>query len=528
MVPLPQHLALAVTILVHPSTTTRAKTREEKEAAPAALRLLRLISTLVSPRNANFNTAFTFSHFESSRSGRRRHTGDSLSNNEQPDGPNALNLELSQSASLWSRAEDFWHAVGWAFNCSVLSPERWERWRIWLQFMCDVLQDDWAQREQEYDKRKAENETAQPDDSETQLKGEKGKKIQTEGDSDLGILRESIIFQYISGGSITGKTRRIFRAIFADGSTTSRNEFREVFNHELTHPKSNQSADKTNKRGHLDIDRGQYGDYLSEDETDEEGQMMNEGKFLSGVTPSSNTVTNIRQSKRIRRGTRNAADLLTTQPERAAQSRLQTEHNVVDQMGGVTSLSLRKRLVGILSIVADRLPHDFVSNTEFYALLTDTIRHLPLPLFQAFVSPYVLPENSNSAQITLCEFLVYEMIESSAPKMHGESLTQDTLERCFLPFAAASASVVNNAKLSILFEALTVLLATNKLVTLRPSLEEAVDRGILRRTERSKEEPRRGHNGRNKESLERRWLVESGERLIYLLRVLDPKKKPGI
>ena len=71
------------------------------------------------------------------------------SSNENPghDESMPLNDILGNEESLWSRADDFWHAVGWAFNCSVRYPGRWERWRIWLELMCDVLQDDWNERE---------------------------------------------------------------------------------------------------------------------------------------------------------------------------------------------------------------------------------------------------------------------------------------------------------------------------------------------------------------------------------------------
>ncbi|KAJ5569979.1 uncharacterized protein N7459_009409 [Penicillium hispanicum] len=524
VLPLPQHLALAATCLVHPSTTTRAQTAEEKEAANAALRLLRLTSTLVSPRGAKLDVAFSFAHFESTRSGRRRHTEDPSSNNELRDETKALNLELGQSDSLWSRAEDFWHAVGWAFNCSVLHPERWERWQIWLQFMCDVIQADWADREREYEELKAKK-----DDSKYNAvpasKGGKGKKPRAKDDQGLDIFRGSLIFQYLSAGPVSGRNRRILRAIFADGSATSVNEFRAVFHRELVQSKSSQSADKANKREReVDIDRGLYGDYLSEDETDDEVHSAPNGsKHSSGSTPSSGTDTKARRSKRTRRGTRTATNSSAAEPEITGYSSLAEHRGGVALMGGLAGLGLRKRFIGILSNVADRLPHDFVSILDLYNFFVEKIRPLPLPIFQAFVSPYIVPELADAAQTTLCELLLYTVLESSAPGTDDEYLNQNKLERCFLPFAAASASAVNNAKVSILFEALIVLLAGSKLLTVTPSLKEAVEQGILRRADKAQEEFRRGQNSRNKESLEWCWLVESGERLVFLVDLLQPQ-----
>jgi hypothetical protein len=192
-------------------------------------------------------------------------------------------------------------------------------------------------------------------------------------------------------------------------------------------------------------------------------------------------------------------------------------------MGGMESLGLRKRLLGLLSIVSERIPNDFMHVSELYYLFVENIRPLPLPIFQTFVNPYVLPELPDDQQTTLCQALLLHMLESSAPTTDEEYLSQTKMEECFLPFAASTASTVDNAKVSIVLEALVVLLANSNMLTMTPSFKEAVENGILRRAERAQDDMRRSIASRNKESIEWCWLVESGERLMSLVELLASK-----
>ncbi|KAJ5809972.1 uncharacterized protein N7503_002190 [Penicillium pulvis] len=546
LVPLPQHIALAVTFLVHPTTTTRAKSVEAKDAASVALRLLRLLSTLVSPQDCRLNHAFTFAH-QTLRSGRRHHT-DEADNDLHSPGSKPLNLEMGKSDSLWSRAEDFWHAVGWAFNCSVLHPERWERWQIWLQYMCEVMEDDWEQRLETYRKIEArKKEDAQKIESEQAEEAEKTKGKSTgarkigqetkqakepkgrskriwqkaapaekvdrgarKADEDLSILRESLIFQFISASNDSRRSRRILRAIFADGSTTSVNEFREVFKKEL---KSQRGPEKAKKREReVNIEKEQYGDYLSQDESDDE---------VNGVVDPTNPNTgSVRRSKRTRRGTRTGAP--PAEPAGVGPTSLPHHNAGLSPMGGIDSLRLRKRLLGILSDVSYRLPGDFISVLDLYNLFAENIAAQPLPIFQAFVSPFVLPEFTDAEQTTLCEILLYSLREASAPSSDETYLYQSKLEKCFLPFGPATNTIANNVKMSILLESAMMLLGKSDLLTATPSFKKIVQAGIDRRGSKAREELRRSQNSKKKEPLELSLLQESSERLLSLAELLTP------
>ncbi|RAL08128.1 uncharacterized protein BO97DRAFT_446408 [Aspergillus homomorphus CBS 101889] len=575
-VPPPQHLHVAATILIHPSTTTRAKTAEEEEAPNAALRLLRLTNALAGPKAANFGLAFSFTHFETSRHGRRRRGAD-----DAPASPNTvteetmtpLNLDLGKTQSIWSRAEDFWHAVGWAFNCSVLHHERWEHWRIWLEFMCEVLESDWNERRRQWTEIKESSTSTS--DVDVRKRSTKPKK----NDTADQILKDSLICRYIEGGSaVYGRNRRIVRSIFADGGITCSNEFREVFENELKKGKKHSANSK--KRGmQVNIDAEQYGDYLTDDEDDEDsidvedstttndndvdilprtpqtrGRGRGRGRGGTG-TPRGGGVA-LRQSKRPRRGTRpqgthseptiftTPANLMTpanygtptgtfkysdpTSQRYGPDNQIPPEHLATMHadpctLGGMRSLTLRQRLLHLLSTVSETIPEHFTSLEELYHLFAENIRHLPLPSYQAFISPTALPHFTPAALTTLCEYLLFRMRESAAPDTDDEYLSQAKLEHCFLPYAANTNSSADNAKISITLETLIILLADNDMLTVTPTLKEAVGTGIMAR------EGRPTHDGRKKREADRHagdiewaWLLESGRRLWLLVDEIIP------
>ncbi|KAE8362566.1 hypothetical protein BDV27DRAFT_131317 [Aspergillus caelatus] len=483
-VPSPQHLALAATFLVHPSTTTRAKTAEQEDASNVSLRLLRLANTLAGPVSAKLGTAFTFTHFEASRHGRRRRAED-----EQPpdDDTKPLNLDLAQTASLWSRAEDFWHAVGWAFNCSVLHHERWEKWQIWLEYMCEVLEDDWNERKRMCDRN---------------------------SNTDDKALKDSLIFRYITETTAGyGRNRRILRAIFADGGSSASNEFREVFHHELKKPKQDKNTKK--REIQVNIDEEQYGDYLTDDDDDDDSSDNN-----TKNDPDTASKRPTRQTKRPRRGTRakdaKSADAVDTTSTVYALSD-------VSSHGGFQSLALRQRLLHLLSGVAEALPDAFTPLEELYHLFVENIRHLPLPVFQAFVAPSTLPYFSLEARTTLCEYLLFRIRESAAPDTDEEYLNQAKLEKCFLPYAASTSSVVDNTKMSTLLETLLILLANSDMLKVTTELQEAVEEGIQRRAEKAQMETKKSASARKTEDAEWCWLLESGERLRFLAEEVLPR-----
>ncbi|KAJ5504052.1 hypothetical protein N7463_006926 [Penicillium fimorum] len=524
VVPLPQHLAVAATMLVHPRTTTRAESEYEKEAPNAALRFLRLTNSLVGPVDAKFELAFNFTQLASSRQIRRRGESPMPIEHDNPD-TKPLNTKFNQASSLWYCAEDFWHAVGWAFNCSVLHPARWERWQIWLQFMCNVLEDDWKEHEKKYLEAKqnqrdtsvwsevsgkSEGEPAPGAEPAKQERRRGGKpKVEVVVDNDLEIFRNSLIFRYITSNTTAGRNRRIMRAIFANGKSNL-GEFKEVFSDELKIPISEQDSHNTKKRaGDINLDKDEYGDYLDNSDDDFEADQSS-----TSVSPPAkgSKASKPRRSKRTRRGTRNAMDEAIDPIKLGKGSQAPSHETDISPLGGYTSLALRQQLLGILSSVSEKLPRDFLPLDNLYDMFVENIRDLSLPLFQHFISPSNLPHLLPEAHSTLCELLLFVFRESSAPASDNNYLTQAKLEKCFLPYGAATPSAGNNAKVSLLLEALMTLLHKNKILSVTPSLAKAVRSGITRREQTS----------RDQNSIEWVYLQESGFRMRFMVEHILP------
>ncbi len=147
----------------------------------------------------------------------------------------SIDTELANIGSLWARAEDFWHVVGWSFNCSILHQRRWERWSIWLAFMVDLLELDWDLRRR---------------------------------DSCVDGMKKSLIVKHINfGGAIAGRERKIVKAVFADGQPKAVAEFGEIWQNETKELKTDTAFKRVEAK--IDIEADNYGDYLEdEDEGD--------------------------------------------------------------------------------------------------------------------------------------------------------------------------------------------------------------------------------------------------------------------
>jgi len=93
------------------------------------------------------------------------------------------------------------------------------------------------------------------------------------------------------------------------------------------------------------------------------------------------------------------------------------------------------------------------------------------------------------------------------------------LEKCLLPFAANTSSILDNAKVSVLVENLLRLFLKDCGCDYTPRLVSAVEKGILARESKIKGDKRRKDSGvKNKvEDSDLVWLKASGERLRMLL-----------
>ncbi|KAL8797932.1 MAG: hypothetical protein Q9182_007115, partial [Xanthomendoza sp. 2 TL-2023] len=461
--PPPQQLALAATLAIHPSLTTRAQSDDKLQASNLALKYLRLVLNLVGPINGNLRDAFAFSTVETSsrRGARKRTTADDLSPTK--DDFDGINTELANAGSVWTRAQDFWHLVGWAFNCSVLHPRRWERWQLWLQYMIEVLENDWALRAQ-----------MRADDP----------------DKERDPRERSMIVQYLNGGDIPARQeRRILRAIFADGTSKSTGEFSEVWRNETKERKKDTEIKKSETK--LDIEAGAWGPYMDDSSSVSDLNDIPPSASPTAAAPGTDSPTSI--------------------------------PNVSAPFGGPQSIALRLRLLALLSTVSVSLPQTFTPLPTLYDLYLENIRPLPLPSFFILVSPSSMQHFHPAAASSLTQIILRSLIASSAPSPITDDLTQKDLERCYLPYAANTGSISDNAKVSLCVETLMRLLhRACGLYWNNGLLQEAVKRGIEAREQKATKAGKgRGKwKGKGDSEGERMWLRGSAGRMRGLMDLL--------
>jgi len=455
-----QHLALAATLVVHPNLTTRAKSQDHSEAANLALRYLRLVVQLVGPVNGDLQDAFAFWGVGTSSrrggSGRRR-TGEDVSPTN--DTLNSINSELATTGALWSRVEDFWQVVGWAFNCSILHKNRWERWSLWLEYMIEVLEKDWD------------------------IRGEEIGNSDKDKDDDHNPREQSMIVMYLSSeGATTNREKKILRAVFADASPRTLAEFPEVWRNETKELKKDGAVKKREAR--IDIEEDNYGDYMEEDEDSDLEDNLN-----SPPTPSFLTLVN---------------STSTT--------------NVANPLGGMDAIILRLRLLSLLSTVSAILPHMFTHLVTLYDIYLEHIRPLPLPTFFLIMSPSSLSLFTPAAASSLTQFILRSIIASSAPLPPKDDLEQDILERSYLPYAANTGSIADNAKVSICVETLLRLLDKHIGLVWSEGLQSAMEAGIEAREIKAK----KGTKKKQDVEVNRMWLRASAERIRGVVEMARP------
>ena len=477
LVPPASHLALLNTLTIHPLHTTRADKPESLEVSARALAYLRDVLHVVGPFNADFKTAFMFrpparSGGLGGRSGHFRSNTNAdnsdVSDGEAEGGEDRLSSVLANSASVWQRGQDFWSVVGWAFNCCTLYPKRWKHWLTWLEFMIEVLQADWDERE----RRDAENHEA------------RGGAPQDPPPATL--RKQSIMCMYMrpeNGRQLSFK--HMLRAILADGGSVTSSSFREVFDKEQRGPKK---ENKKRKRETLDLDNDKYGDYFDDDP-------------MSSGTSEPPTPQKPRDTRKVSFGT--------------------------SQAGFAESIPLRLRLFKLLSLAVFTL-----DNAEIFSLYDLTSSLLVLPLHSFFLVTSQRPGDLvPDAHITLTKLLLERLVPSTRrnPRRVDQQaedegrLTSPMLEHCYAAHPANTVALEDNAKLSLVVEKALLLLWQCDALDVTPSFREAVERGVAAREAKARKKRTTGkaRNPDGADDVALDMLVDSGERIRALLDTLE-------
>ena len=353
-------------------------------------------------------------------------------------------------------------------NCSVLYPRRWQYWLPWLEFMCDVLEADWTERERiDLEAYEANNQV---------------------GDIPTTSRQQSIMLMYMDQkGSRQGNYKTIIKALLADGSNLSSTSFPEVFDKE---PRGRRKETNKRKREELDLENDKFGDYFDDD------------AVSSGPSEP--------PTPQKPRDPRRSPPLGISNP------------------GMAESIPIRLRLFKILSLVTYTLrpPSEL---QDLYADFAAALKLLPLPVFSLIVSQRVnplLPET----HVTLLKELFYLLLPGSHKDPHkidpdGEaqgSLTMPMMEHCFVIHPANTVAVDDNAKLSLVVESSLQLLWLADTLQYTESFAKAVEKGIkARETKPKKKRTGKAKAVDSEDAYSLEVLTNSTERIQQLLEVLE-------
>lgn len=438
-----------------------------------ALDYLRNLLAVVGPVNAGFRDAFQFHHAlprSSRRSGFTSPNADSdMSDGDAERDQDRLQGRMANRSSLWFRGQDLWTTIGWAFNTSTLYPERWRYWKVWLEFMLDVLETDWDERERQ-------------DEAGHAATGR-------EGVAPTTLRSESMMAMYMeqnTDGHMATNLKRIMKALFADGGALSSSTFLELFEREPRGPKK---ASKKRKRDQvLDLENDKFGDYFDDD------------SISSGISEPPT-------------------------PQKSRNGRKNDAMGIL-RPGLVESVGIRLRFFKLLSATtaALRKQRELDNLYEDYVL---AIKKLPLQIYALYVTQRDNPLPSE-IHVTLIQELFHLLLPPTYkdpakvdPEGDAEGrLTMPMLQHCYVSLPANTVGLEDNAKLSLLVENAIQLLWVSDMIEYTDSFGDACEKGIQAREAKAKKKRTGKVQAESSDVSARDVLTQSGERIRILVQVL--------
>lgn len=443
---------------------------EYLDVSTQALRYLRNLLAIVGPINADLRTAFRFQEF--SRGGRRwthrgRGNDSDLSDEDMSGDEDRLRGRIANESGVWGRGQDFWSTIGWAFNCSMLHPHRWRYWKAWLEYMLDVLEADWNERDRR--------------DQEASQTGGKANEVPRTS------RQESMIIAYMERcNGRQNDFKGMIKALLADGSEISSSAYREVFDKEPRGPKT--QSRKRKREQVLDLENDKFGDYFDDE------------SMSSGISEPPT-------------------------PQKPKDTRKFGSAGAYT-VGLVESIELRLRLFKLLSLVTWAM-FKRSELDQLYDEFAVGIKLLPLRMFSLFVTqrPNILLMETH---VTLTKELFHLLLPSSyknPAKVDPEAdaqgaLTSLMLEQCYICYPANTVAMDDNAKLSLVVEnAIQVLLAYG-ILEYSDSFLAAAERGITAREIKAKKRRTGKVKGDAGDAMAQEVLAHSAERIRILLKAL--------
>lgn len=176
-------------------------------------------------------------------------------NNESDEDEEHIKGVVANKGRIRRSAKDFWHVVGWAFNCSVVHPRRWKYWKVWLDYMLDVLDADWNERAIQDEENGFLRSTTRGRHSDAQCRFE--------------MLKSSLLVNYLLDvRQRTSVAKRVVGAVFTDGGPEDLKKYPEVFPNETKEAKDITNQ-KRKRDDELDVEFGGCSSEEEEGDIDE-------------------------------------------------------------------------------------------------------------------------------------------------------------------------------------------------------------------------------------------------------------------
>ncbi|KAF3933146.1 hypothetical protein ABW19_dt0205225 [Dactylella cylindrospora] len=333
-VPPPEVLSIITTLSLHPAFTTRQTGTSDRSTALKASRYLRTIIRLAGATNCKLQQAWNFRRMEATsnpeegdnttRRMRNRNVnkvgavgsrkGKKLNSVDIDTTPFA-NLVIANEESLFRSCDDIWALVGWALVCSCCYKKRWDYWRSFLDLLLETIQADFQERIEAVDN---------ADD------------VDLEGSliTAIGLLPNMV------GGA---GYKRIARAIFANGSDKSRNEWSPVFKKETKKPPKKENIKEWTSTLELDLYGAKKGSTDDVARTvDEESEAYKEfrAKLAQGAYDDYDGADEESEE--------DATKVLIKKDDK---TKLETNKEALEAWGGMDSIILRQKLMCLVSAI---------------------------------------------------------------------------------------------------------------------------------------------------------------------------------
>ncbi|KAF3212795.1 hypothetical protein TWF679_005681 [Orbilia oligospora] len=488
LIPPADVFSVITNISLHPKYTTRQTGNLETDVAIKASKYLRTLTRIAGATNCDLQTAWQFKRSKVTSSGRledpinRRtrnrnvvKTGAVGRKGRQKVGQQDIdvtpfaNLDIANEESVFKRCDDIWSVVGWALVCSCIYKKRWDVWRDFLELLIELLTNDFQER----------IDAAEEDPRAVDLQGS---------------LITAVGFLPDLGGGAGYK--RIARAIFANGSEKSRNEWVPVFPKETKKPPKKEES-KWASKSILDSSKPRGGS--NENVLSNLGANMVDEyhKFRNNVNDNSEAYKQFRDKLATNDFLSGEDDSEEEEPgtgpvKKDDKSKLETQEEALATWGGVEAIIIRLKFMSLLTYT---FAHDIPTLSCFYAEFTDTLRLLPIPQLLPFISTSYYPCRTNPSfrGTLLTTILQNSMIfqPRGGWSENTDSISDDTLLHHYFPHAARGNDIESQVRMGNVLEALARLFH----VTCKSSggcglmwsveMEEAVEEGIRARREKA-------------------------------------------